>query len=80
MKFNGEPIYLKDRPNEVKNATCSSEKARKLLNYKTTVTLDKSLDKMINYIREKGAKDFKYSYPLEINNEKTPAAWKEKLF
>ena len=35
--FNQKPIYVEDRPNEVKHATCSADKARKLLNYKTTV-------------------------------------------
>jgi UDP-glucose 4-epimerase len=80
LKFNLEPKYLEDRPNEVKEATCSADKARKVLGYKTSVSLDESLNKIINYIKEKGPKDFKYNYPLEINNEKTPTAWKEKLF
>jgi UDP-glucose 4-epimerase len=80
LKFNLEPKYLADRPNEVKEATCSADKARKVLGYKTSVSLDKSLDKIINYISQKGPKDFQYNYPLEINNEKTPITWKEKLF
>jgi UDP-glucose 4-epimerase len=80
LKFNLEPKYLDDRPNEVKEATCSADKARKILGYKTNVNLDESLDKMINYIIKKGPKNFEYNYPLEINNEKTPLAWKEKLF
>jgi UDP-glucose 4-epimerase len=80
LKFNLEPKYYKDRPNEVKEATCSADKARKILGYKTNVSLDKSLDKIINYITKKGPKNFQYNYPLEINNEKTPIAWKEKLF
>ena len=80
LKFNLEPKYLEDRPNEVKEATCSANKARKVLGYKTSVSLDESLNKIINYIKEKGPKDFQYNYPLEINNEKTPTAWKEKLF
>ena len=80
LKFNLEPKYLADRPNEVKEATCSADKARKILGYKTSVSLDESLDKIINYIRQKGPKDFQYNYPLEINNEKTPITWKEKLF
>jgi UDP-glucose 4-epimerase len=80
LKFNLEPKYLEDRPNEVKEATCSADKARKILGYKTSVSLDESLDKMINYIIKKGPKKFQYNYPLEIDNEKTPLAWKEKLF
>ena len=80
LKFNLEPKYLEDRPNEVKEATCSADKARKILGYKTNISLDKSLDKIINYISKKGPRDFQYNYPLEINNAKTPIAWKERLF
>ena len=80
LKFNLEPRYLADRPNEVKEATCSADKARKVLGYKTSISLDESLNKIINYISQKGPKDFQYNYPLEINNEKTPITWKEKLF
>jgi UDP-glucose 4-epimerase len=80
LKFNLEPRYLENRPNEVKEATCSADVARKLLGYKTTVSLDRSLDKVIDYIKKNGPKNFEYNYPLEIINEKTPLAWKEKLF
>ena len=80
LKFNQEPKYFADRPNEVKHATCSSDKARKILDYRTTVSLDQSIDKVIKYIQEKGTKKFQYNYVLEIDNEKTPKTWKEKLF
>jgi UDP-glucose 4-epimerase len=80
LKFNLEPRYHEDRPNEVKEATCSADKARKILGYKTTVSLDDSLNKIISYISQKGPKNFQYNYPLEINNERTPLSWKEKLF
>jgi UDP-glucose 4-epimerase len=80
MKFNIQPTYLPDRPNEVKEATCSADKARSILAYKTTVSLSDSLDKIINYIKKNGPKPFQYNYPLEINNEKTPISWKERLF
>ena len=36
---NLNPVYKKDRPREVKHATCSADKARKLLNYKTKTDL-----------------------------------------
>ena len=78
--FNQKPIHTEDRPNEVKHATCSAEKARKILNYKTTVSLDKSLDKLINFIKIKGPKQFEYNYNIEISNHKTPKTWTEKLF
>ena len=79
LKYNKLPNYHEDRPNEVKHATCSSDKARKMLNYKTTITLDKSIDKLITHIKNKGTKKFKYNYMLEIENEKTPITWK-KMF
>jgi len=80
LQFNQDPKYYPDRPNEVKHATCSSEKARKILNYKTTVSLDKSIDKVVEYIKDKGPKKFQYNYKLEIKNKKTPKTWTEKLF
>ena len=80
LQFNKEPEYFLDRPNEIKHATCSSDKARKILNYKTTVTLDESIDKVINFIKKNGTKKFKYNYELEIKNEKTPKTWIEQIF
>ena len=80
LKFNEVPKYYLDRPNEVKHATCSSDKARKLLNYKTTVSLNDSIDKVISYIKTKGTKKFQYNYLLEIENDKTPVTWTKRLF
>lgn len=79
--LNQDPIYYtQGRPQEVKHATCSSDKARKLLGYKTTTTVEESVTKTANWIREKGTKPFKYHLPLEIVNEKTPKTWTEKRF
>jgi UDP-glucose 4-epimerase len=80
IKYNKGAIYHPERPNEVKYASCSSEKARKLLNYKTTVNLDQSIEKVINFIKKNGVKKFEYNYNLEIKNDKTPVTWKNKLF
>ena len=80
LKFNQEPVFFKDRPNEVKFANCSAYKAEKLLNYRKKISLDESLDKMIDYIKKLGPKKFKYNYDLEIINEKTPKTWLEKKF
>jgi len=80
MKFNKPPIYKKDRPNEVKHSNCSADKARKILGYKTTVTLEKSLDKLIDHITQRGPKKFAYGYEIEILNDKTPDTWKKKYF
>ena len=80
LKYNLDAKYVEDRPNEVKYASCSAKKARKLLNYKTRVNLDHSLQKVIKFIEENGPKKFKYNYELEIINKKTPIVWKKKLF
>ena len=80
MKYNKGAIYKDDRPNEVKYANCSSDKARALLNFSTSVNLDKSLDKLIHFIKEEGPQDFEYNYDLEIVNKKTPDTWTKKLF
>ncbi len=80
LQFNQDPEYTDERPNEVKHATCSSNKARKLLNYQTKVPLSQSIDKLIEFIKKNGTKEFKYNYMLEIDNENTPLTWKNKLF
>ena len=77
--FEGEPIHMPDRPREVKHASCSSVKARLLLNYETKTTLEQAIQLTVNYIKEKGTKPFDYSYPLEIISEKTPKTWSERL-
>src|SRR3989344_3934661 len=75
-----KPIYVGDRPMEVKYATCSAEKSRRLLDYKTTYTLDRGLSEMIDWIKERGARPFRYHMALEIINDKTPSTWKDRLF
>lgn len=80
LKYNKEPIYRDDRPNEVKKASCSSDKARKLLGYKTKVSLDSSINKVIKYIKKNGPKKFLYNYEIEIKNSNVPNTWTEKLF
>lgn len=72
-------IHMPDRPREVKHASCSADKARKLLNYETKTTLHESVKQTVDYIQSRGTKPFDYSYPLEIINEKTPKTWSERL-
>jgi UDP-glucose 4-epimerase len=50
------------------------------LEYKTSVDLDTGLARMIEAIRKRGVRDFKYHLDLEIVNEKTPRTWKDRLF
>ena len=75
---NLKPIYKPDRPKEVKHASCSAEKARKLLNYKTTVDLKTGVSRTFDYIKGRGAKPFDYYINVEILNELTPSTWVKK--
>jgi len=75
---NLKPIYKKDRPREVKHATCSADKARKLLNYKTKTDLKTGILHTFNYIKKRGPKPFNYYIHLEIENELTPVSWTKK--
>ena len=75
---NLEPIHKKDRPKEVKHATCSADKARKLLNYKTKTDLITGIRKTFEYIKERGAKPFNYYIDIEIKNDLTPETWTKK--
>lgn len=77
--FNGDPIYMPDRPKEVKYATCDSTKAREILGYRTTTTLLESIEHTVEYIKQHGPKSFDYSYPVEIVNTHTPTTWTNKL-
>ena len=76
--FNSEPIYKKDRPQEVKHALCSADKARKLLNYKTRTSLRAGIVKTFDYIKKRGTREFDYNINLEIVNDLTPETWKKK--
>ena len=80
LKFNKEPRFFPDRTNEVKYANCSAEKSKKILGYKKIKEIDESLDDIINFIKTRGVREFKYDYDLEIFNDKTPDTWKKKLF
>ena len=76
--INLPPIYKKDRPQEVKHAICSADKARKLLNYETKVSLKEGIKKTYAYIKKRGVKPFEYHINIEIDNNLTPETWTKK--
>ncbi len=75
-----KPIYVGGRPQEVKEATCSSDKARRLLGYKTMHSLQDTLMSLVDWVDENGVRSFQYHLPIEIMNERVPSTWKEELF
>lgn len=81
LNFKLEPVYYTPgRPKEVKFATCSADKARRLLGYRTKTSLRSGLQQMIEYIQKRGVKKFRYHLDIEIVNDKTPKTWTEKMF
>jgi len=76
--FDLHPIFMPGRPQEVYVALCSSDKARQLLGYETTVTLDQGLRDLVDWIRPR-VKDFEYHLPIEIDSDLTPKTWTQRL-
>ena len=77
---NLEPIYTGGRPQEVKVALCSSDKARQLLGYETSTDLHTGLTSLVDWIGNRGPRAFDYHLPIEIRNERLPATWADRLF
>ncbi|MBR3116300.1 MAG: NAD-dependent epimerase/dehydratase family protein [Bacilli bacterium] len=78
LNFDLDPIYEPDRPNEIKEAMCSSDKARKLLDYETKTSFKEGISEMVEYIKSRGPKEFDYNCPLEIDNNNTPSSWRNR--
>lgn len=79
MNFELDPIFMPDRPLEVKVATCSAEKARRILGYETRTSLREGLRSIIDWIDSQGPTDFSYDLDIEIVTESTPRTWLDKL-
>lgn len=78
--FDLDPVYVPERPQEVRLATCSAEKARARLGYATRCSLDEGLADVVAYIRARGPRPFAYHLDLEIVNARTPETWAKRLF
>ncbi|WP_067476108.1 NAD-dependent epimerase/dehydratase family protein [Actinomadura hibisca] len=74
-----DPIFMPERPLEVHHATCSSDKARRLLGYETRTTLREGIGSMVEWLRRRGPREFSYGIELEIVNELTPKTWTDQL-
>jgi UDP-glucose 4-epimerase len=79
LDFPLDPIFVPERPSEVETATCSADKARRLLGYETSTSLRGGLTAMIEWISHRGPRDFVYDLDVEIVTESTPRTWVEKL-
>ena len=79
LDFKLEPIYMPGRPQEVFHANCSANKARELLDYKTSTSLRDGLAELADWIKKQGVKPFNYHLPIEFTTPRTPRTWTEKL-
>ncbi len=79
LSFDLDPIYVADRPQEVRNAVCSADKARRLLGYRTKVSLREGLSSIVEWIKSHGTKPFDYHLPIEIDSPLVPATWRDRL-
>jgi UDP-glucose 4-epimerase len=79
VQFDLDPIRVAARPKEVRDARCCADKARRLLGYKTQVSLEDGLRSMIDWIRAHGTKPFEYHLPIEIDSPLVPATWRDRL-
>ena len=70
--------HYPDRPQEVKNAFCSSNKIRKEFNYNATVKIDDTIKQMVDWIKPQ-VRPFEYHLELEFITDKTPKTWTDKL-
>ena len=79
LNFDLDPIMVPERPREVRYATCSADKARRLLGYRTTVSLRDGLQSIIDWIGAHGTKPFDYHLPIEIDSPLVPATWTSRM-
>lgn len=74
-----QPIYVPDRPREVKYAYSTVEKSVRLLGYKETVTLAEGVSRMAAWAKKVGPKEPCYLASLEIGEQFAPVTWRERL-
>jgi len=79
LDFDLDPIFVPERPREVRYATCSADKARRLLGYETKVTLREGLQSIIDWVRANGTKPFQYHLPIEIDSPLVPKTWQQRM-
>lgn len=79
IDFDLDPVYVDGRPQEVKLANCSAEKARELLGYAPRYSLREGLIEMVDWIETQGPREFDYHLDIEVVTEDTPVTWREHL-
>lgn len=73
------PLYMPDRPQEVKYAYCSHIRAKKLLGFKPKTKLREGIRAMVAWAKQIGPQKFVYLDTLELDHPNAPTTWKKKL-
>ena len=73
------PVYFSDRPQEVKNAFSTHDKAKKMLGYRPKTKLKEGIKKMIEWARILGYQKPIYLEEIELTSNNIPKTWKKKL-
>lgn len=74
-----QPVYLAERPLEVKDAYCTNEKAQTLLGFKQRTSLKEGIARTVAWAKTIGPQKFKYLKELELVTDAVPQTWKKKL-
>lgn len=74
-KSNSKIVYLPAIPKEVKNAWCSSDKAKDILGYECKEPLEKTIKDMVEWIKKRGPLPFSHCLEVEIVSESIPSPW-----
>lgn len=77
--YRGAPEMHPPRPGEVSAANCSADKARRLLDYEARTPLREGLVHLVEHIRARGPRPFRYDLPLEIDTPAMPDTWRHRL-
>jgi UDP-glucose 4-epimerase len=74
------PVAMPDRPQEVRLANCSADKARRLLGYEARVPIRVGMHHLVDWIRRRGVRPFEYHLGIEIPSDRMPPTWRKRLF
>ena len=78
MESDIKPLYVEERPGEVKIAYCTVGKSKKLLDFQIKHDLNAGLKKMVRWAKKTGPQEPIYTIALEIT-KKVPKVWKYKM-
>lgn len=76
-KESVELEFYPDRPREVKNAFCSSDKIKKEFNYRADISVEETVRQTAEWVKPR-VREFEYHLEIELITESTPKTWTEK--